>query len=253
MAGADGSQRCNPPNAADQRNRNARSAVISHRSAAWLWGLVDSAPPQVDVTIVGGWCRPKDGIRVHRTTTLEDRDLRNRHGLPVTSPARTVIDLAAEAGDRELEGITAEGRANRLLRDGELEGALERSGARAGTGRLRALLRAEGDPGITRSEGERILRRYLRAAHLPQPRTNRKVTGVEVDFLWPAERVVVELDSYPFHSHRKAFEWDRRKDMILRDAGYEVVRITGSQLKHEPLLVIAHIARALDRAARRQG
>jgi very-short-patch-repair endonuclease len=227
--------------------------VISHRSAAWLWGLADEAPPEVDVTVVGGWCRPQAGIRIHRTTTLDPRHIRRRHGLPVTSPANTAIDLAAEASDRELEALIAEARATGLLRDGELERALEHAGSRAGTGRLRALLRAEVDPGITRSEGERILRRYLRAARLSQPKTNRKVAGVEVDFLWPAERVVVELDSYPFHSHRKAFEWDRRKDMILRDAGYEVIRITGSQLKHEPLLVIAHIARALDRAARRQG
>ena len=123
----------------------------------------------------------------------------------------------------------------------------------AGTAILRAVLRAEGEPGITRSEGERILRRYLRAAQLPQPRTNRKIGVWEADFLWPAERVVLELDSYDFHRDRRAFERDRRKDMALRDAGYQVIRITGSQLKNEPLLVIAHIARALDRAARSPG
>jgi very-short-patch-repair endonuclease len=118
---------------------------------------------------------------------------------------------------------------------------------------LRELLAAEGDPGITRSEGERILRRYLRAAGLEQPLTNRKIGPWEPDFLWPAERVIVELDSWRFHQHRSAFERDRRKDMALRDAGYTVIRITGRQLKEEPLLVIAHIARALDRATRTHG
>lgn len=107
-----------------------------------------------------------------------------------------------------------------------------------------------GAPGITRSEGERILRRYLKAAALAQALTNRRIGPWEPDFLWPDERVIVELDSWKFHRHRSAFERDRRKDMALRDLGYTVIRITGTQLKEEPLLVIAHIARALDRATR---
>ena len=74
-----------------------------------------------------------------------------------------------------------------------------------------------------------------------------------MDFLWPDERVVVELDGYEFHKSRRAFERDRRKDMALHDAGYHVIRITGRQLKEEPLLVVAHIARALDRATRGHG
>jgi very-short-patch-repair endonuclease len=226
------------------------SAVISHRSAACLWGLIDR-PTGVDVTIVGGQRRPQAGMRIHRVKGLDDRDLRRRRGLPVTSPARTVVDLAAAAGEYELERIIAEARGQRLIGDGELERALERSGSRPGTGMLRALLRAEGEPGITRSEGERILRRYLRAAQLPQPLTNRKLGKWEPDFLWPSHRVIVELDSWQFHSHRKAFERDRRKDMALRDAGYTVIRITGRQLKDEPLMVIAHVARSLDRGARR--
>ncbi|HEY2162242.1 MAG TPA: DUF559 domain-containing protein [Solirubrobacteraceae bacterium] len=229
------------------------AAVISHRSAAWLWGLLSERPTEVDVTLIGSQCRPKQGIRRHRVKRLDDRSLRRRHGLPATSPARTVIDLAAEASDAELERAIAEGRAQGLIREGELERALEEAGTRPGTGRLRALLRAEGDPGITRSEGERILRRYLRAAGLAQPVTNRKVGRWEPDFLWREERVIVELDSWPFHRDRRAFERDRRKDMAMRDAGYTVIRITGRQLKDEPLMVIAHIARALDRAGREHG
>jgi very-short-patch-repair endonuclease len=203
------------------------------------------------VTVVAH-CGGKPGIEVHRKI-LQSRDLRDRHGFPTVSPSRAVIDISLTAAVRELEAVIAEGRAQGLIRDGELEKALQRAGNRPGTGRLRAFLRAEGDPGVTRSEGERILRRHLKAAGLPQPQTNTKIACVEPDFLWPAERVIVELDSYSFHGHRRAFEWDRRKDMILRDAGYVVIRITGRQLKQEPLLVIAHIARALDRAARIPG
>lgn len=146
--------------------------------------------------------------------------------------------------------MIAEARVGRLLRDGELERTLEFAGRRTGAARLRVLLRAEGDPGITRSGGERILRSHLRAAGLPRFRTNRRVAGLEVDFPWPSERVIVELDSYRFHRERRAFEHDRRKDMVLRDAGHTVIPITGRQLVNEPFLVIAHIARALDRATR---
>ncbi len=227
-------------------------AVISHGSAAHLWGLCDR-PPEIHVT-VDRWCRPKDGVQIHRSKELAERDLRTRQRLPVTSPARSVIDFASsDVTDSELEAVVAEGRARRLLRPGELEKALEQAGQRPGTGRLRALLAAEADPGITRSEGERILRRYLRAAALAQPVTNRKIGRWEPDFIWPAERVIVELDSWEFHKPRSAFERDRRKDMALRDAGYTVIRITGRQLKEEPLMVIAHIARALDRATRAHG
>jgi very-short-patch-repair endonuclease len=227
------------------------AAVLSHRSAAYLWGLVRDRPLPPELTVVGRNPGERPGIRVHRSKHLDRRDVRTRHGLPVTSPSRTVIDLAAtNASDTELERVIAEGRNQGLVRRGELEKALERAGSRPGTARLRALLRAEGDPGITRSEGERVLRRYLRAAGLPQPVTNRKLGGWEPDFLWPSEKVIVELDSWPFHRDRRAFERDRRKDMELRDAGYTVIRITGRQLVEEPLRVIAHIARALDRATR---
>jgi very-short-patch-repair endonuclease len=218
-------------------------AVISHWSAACLWGLTPNRPDDVHLTLV-----------IHRVKRLDDQERRRRHGLPTTSPARTLIDLAAvHATDNELARVIAEGRAQGLIREGELERALEEAGSRAGAGRLRALLRAEGDPGITRSEGERTLRRYLRAAGLAQAVTNRKIGRWEPDFLWREERVVVELDSWGFHRDRRAFERDRRKDIALRDAGYTVIRITGRQLKDEPLMVIAHIARALDRAARGHG
>ena len=230
------------------------AAVLSHGSAAYLWGLLVDRPVEPELTVIGRNPGRKPGIRTHRAKDLPDRELRTRHGLPTTSPARTVIDLSStDTTDRELEAAIAEGRAANLLRPGELERTLDHAGRRPGTARLRALLATEGDPGITRSEGERILRRYLRAASLKQPLTNRKIGPWEPDFLWPDERVVVELDSWRFHQHRSAFERDRRKDMALRDLGYTVIRITGRQLNEEPLLVIAHIARALDRAARVRG
>jgi very-short-patch-repair endonuclease len=227
-------------------------ALISHRSAAHLWGL-DGPSPRVDVTLIGRRRRPKLDVNLHHVATIERREVRRRHRMRVTSPARTLIDLAAELSGRELERLLAEARVRGLVREGELELALEQAGRRRGSGRLRALLRAEGAPGITRSRGERRLRRLLHEAQLPQPRPNVKEGDWEIDFLWSQQRVALELDGLPFHNHARAIERDRRKDMALHDAGYHVIRVSGKQLKNEPLAVIAHVARALDRRARPAG
>lgn len=224
-------------------------AVISHRSAAYLWGLSDQPPSATDVTLAGRRCRQQAGFRRHKLARLDRRDIRTKQGIALTSPARTIVDLAAEAGDQELERLIAEARVKGLLREGELEAALERAGSRRGVARLRALLRSQAGKAMTRSEVERRCRRLLEAAGLPQPLVNRRLAGFEVDFLWPDHRVVLEVDTITFHGYHRAFERDRRKTMALEDAGYHVIRVTRRQLEEEPLWVIAHIARALERYA----
>lgn len=225
-------------------------AVISHRSAAYLWNLVGTRPVVVDVTLVGRHCRPKPGIQMHRPSLLDPRDIRDKRPLLVTSPARTAIDMAAGLTTDELAKLIAEARVRRLLRDGELEAALARAGGSRGAAAVRGYLAREGGPVLTRSGKERLMRRLARRAELPQPQSNARVAGYEVDFLWPEQRVIVEVDSYHFHGHPRAFESDRRKSMRLTDAGYVVIRVTAEQLVDEPFVVVAHIARALDRAAR---
>lgn len=123
-------------------------------------------------------------------------------------------------------------------------------GAAPGAGTVRAFLRSEGGLALTRSEAERRCRRLLKAAGLPQPNVNQRIEGYLVDFLWPEQRVILELDTYTFHGNRRAFERDRRKTMMLEDAGYIVIRVTRRQLVEEPYLVVAHVARALDRRSR---
>ena len=228
-------------------------AVISHRSAAHIWGLVDAPPQLVDVTVVGRRCRPKEGVRIHTLSRIDDRDVRHEEGLWLTAPAHTLIDLAPDSSLDELERLISETRIKGLLPNGELERALERAGRRRGTARIRAYLSAEEDEEYTRSKGERRMRQLLRAAGLPLPRVNTRAAGYEIDFLWEEERVIVEVDGFRFHGHRRAFERDRRKDMALTAAGYLVIRLTWNQLKNEPFTVIAHIARALDRGARAAG
>lgn len=217
--------------------------VLSHRSAAALWGL-GPAPEDVTLTLVAHEGR-RPGLRTHRTDHLDERDLRARQGLPVTAPGRTILDLAAEVGPDELERALAEARVQRLLRDGDLEAALARAPRRNGVARLRALLAAEAGPAATRMEMERRMLALIRAAQLPAPLVNSRVSGFEVDFHWPDRRLIVETDGHRFHGHRGAFERDRRRDQILIAAGYRVMRVTWRQLIEEPMAVVARIALAL--------
>ncbi len=115
-----------------------------------------------------------------------------------------------------------------LVREAELERALERAGQRTGVGRMQAFLRHEVGPSLTRSDGERRLRRLIRVARLPMPIVNTRVAGFEVDFLWPDQRVIVEAQGYRYHRHGGAFERDHRKAMALENAGYHVIRTPGA-------------------------
>jgi very-short-patch-repair endonuclease len=225
-------------------------AVLCGRSALYVWGVLETEPPEVEILVAGRHCRRRRGIGLHLIDALPDREVRRRHGLPLTFPARALIEYAAGASPDELGDAVAEARIGKLVREGELEAAAKRAGALHGAAQMRAFLREEGGPAITRSRAERRFRRLLQAAQLPQPRVNAPVAGVMPDFLWEAEKVVLEVDGYKFHGHRRAFEADRKKDRILADAGYHVVRVTWRQFTQEPLALIAHIARMLDRRSR---
>ena len=225
-------------------------AILSHGTAAHLWGLRGTAPATIDVSVVGRQPRSKPGLQVHRVSAFHPRDLRRRDGLPLTSPARTLVDLAAAVAVDELERLVSEARVRNLIRPGDLETALSRAGHRPGVARMGALLEGEEEPDITHSKGERTLRRLLRDAQIAQPRANVRIGRWLVDFLWPDEKLVVEFDGFKFHGHRRAFERDRRKDVELAEAGYLVLRFTWRRLEDELLAVIASIARALGRRSR---
>ena len=113
------------------------------------------------------------------------------------------------------------------------------------------MLGQPGGPQRTRSGGERKMLNLIRAAGLPVPSTDVLIAGFTADFVWPDQRLIVELDGYPYHRDRAAFERDHRRDIVHRNSGYDVLRFTGRQLEEEPFLVITAIARALDRRTRR--
>jgi very-short-patch-repair endonuclease len=208
---------------------------------------------EVEVTVVGRDCRSRDGLRVHTVERLNFRDRGRRSGIPVTSVARTVIDASATADYEEAERMIAEACALKLTNEQHILAAAGRAPNRAGVARVRAILGQPGGPRRTRSGGERVLLRLIRAAGLPVPATDVPLLGFTADFFWPEQRLIVELDSYPAHGHRAAFERDHRRDVVHRDAGYEVLRFTGRQLEQEPFYLLSVIARALERLSRTRG
>ncbi|HEX2160857.1 MAG TPA: type IV toxin-antitoxin system AbiEi family antitoxin domain-containing protein [Thermoleophilaceae bacterium] len=224
------------------------TAVLSHRSAAAAWGLLPKSPGAVDVTVPSRDCRPRAGIRAHTTSDLPSDDVSRLDRLPLTTVARTLVELAGEVETRELERALDEAAARRLATHTEIRSVLRRAKGRSGTRALRDLLDDLDGPRLTRSEAERRLLALLRVARLPLPQTNVRVGCHEVDALWQSQRLVVEVDGYAFHSSRAAFERDRLRDSDLQARGLRVVRITWRQLSDEPEATVARIARVLGAA-----
>lgn len=172
-------------------------AVISHESAAYLWGMSPRCPRLIHVTVPGTARRARrEGIVLHYSTTLEPADTTRRENIPVTKPERTRRDLGW-------------------------------------------------DRAPTRSGLERRFLRICRAHSIPRPEVNVKVGPHLVDFLWRAERLIVEVDGYAYHSDREAFRTDRARDRHLRARGFEVLRFADDELDDEPAVataLLAHLA-----------
>jgi very-short-patch-repair endonuclease len=220
------------------------NAVLSHETAAALWGLTP-APSFVAITLIGRHPRSQPGLRLHEVDLLDVRDAQMQMGFPVTSPARTLIDCASR--DPALDRLLNEARVLKLVSDAKIQAAMERCPGRTGIKALRALLAAEVDSGFTRSRAERILKRMVSQAGLERPVFNTPVIGVEADAYWPRLKLVIEVDGYHAHAHWAAFQRDRAKANKLVAAGYVVLRFTWHQLTRWPMQVVAEIARTLAR------
>ncbi len=173
--------------------------------------------------------------------------MRDVGAIPVTAPARTLLDNAARLPARELADAVELAQVKRLVTKRDIAAAIQRSPRRPGATALRALLE---EPAFTRSLAERKLVALLRAAKLPEPLFNADVEGFEVDALWPRQRVALEFDSYSFHATRSAFERDRRKSAALTRKRYIVLRTTWRELTAQSHLLIARTAEALALSAR---
>lgn len=208
----------------------ATGGVLSHHSAAALWGFRPPHEGDPHVTVQNREARSRPGLRVHRTASLNAAVL---NGLPLTTPARTLHDLTPLLAPHELD---------RAVEEAVIRGLVTPQQLTTWPALRRATIE---EPQITRSEGERRLRALIRAARLPRPQTNTTVAGWEVDAVWHARRLVVEVDGFAYHGNRAAFERDRRRDAALVAAAYRVVRITWRQLVDEPHAVVALLARLL--------
>lgn len=224
-------------------------SVASHLSAAHLWGLLRYRPETFHVTAPTNR-RQRQGFRTH-CAALEAADLTVEDRIPVTSLARTQLDLAATLSEERLKRTLDRSEELRIFDLRELDAVIERYGGHPGAGRLRRALDIyRPDPAFTRSGLEERFLDLVRKAGLPQPAMNCVVVGHELDAYWEAERFAVELDVYETHGTHAAFETDRLRNEDLLLAGIAVDRITGPRLKREPRRVMERLAILL---ARRRG
>jgi very-short-patch-repair endonuclease len=230
-------------------------AALSHRSAGALWGVRPNAARRPDVSVPrSGGERP--GVRVHRPRSLSPDEVTTRHAIPVTTPARTVLDLAA---------ILPRGDLERLLAQVEIEAVTDYPALRAiaaahpghrGAARLRRTLdEFEAGTALTKSDLERLFLKICRDHGLPAPLVNQHVDQDEVDFLFPVQRLIVEADSWTYHRTRHRFERDRRRDAAHTLAGYRTLRFTDRDLERAPRTIAQTVRTALgeQRAASSQG
>lgn len=222
-------------------------ALLSRRSAGRLWGLLAPAGEWVEVTRPDRRIR-RDGIVSHRAEVLSD-ERQIVDGIPVTSPFRTIFDLAAVLDLRGLERALHEAEVRGLRDRVSLPMLLERYPGRRGTRNLRAVLSSDEPAGITRNEFEEAFLASVDAYGLPRPRMNAdlSVRGrfFEIDALWDAQRLAVELDSRGVHGTPKRFESDRQRDRILVAEGWRTMRVTWRQLQEEPDAIAADLRSAL--------
>jgi hypothetical protein len=193
-------------------------AALSHESALALWGL-RTWPNTPEVTAHKERRRP--GITTHRSTTLTG-DVWTRHAVRVTHPVRTICDVAPRRSDRQLIRLVQEARIAKHLNDTALRRLLVRCP------RLQALIDPDQNP--TRSQLEDDFVAWIIKHKLPMPLINTKLNGREVDALYEAEKLIIELDGWPYHSGREAFHSDHQRDSDHRTLGFDTIRYTGEQL-----------------------
>jgi very-short-patch-repair endonuclease len=225
-------------------------AALSHASAAALWDLRRSGARLVDVT-ARRTGRKRPGIRIHRPRTLPPNEVTMRDGIPVTTPARTILDLAAVLTASRLEHLLDQAEIQELTDYRSLDAIARAHPGHHGAAKLQRATRTHyAGTDLTRSELEILFKQLCRDHGLPAPRVNAQIAGLEVDFHFPHARVAIETDGWAFHRTRHAFENDRRRDATLTRAGYRTLRFTHRQIAREPATVAATLAAAVvDRRA----
>ncbi len=223
-------------------------SVLSHRSAAALWGIGQERRGRIDVSVpFASFNHPPD-IRVHRRYGLRPDDLTVESEIPVTAPIRTLLDLAAEVDEPELDRAVNEADRLDLVDPERLREAMGAYRGERGVARLRRLIDRRTFR-LTDSELERLFLQLVRRAKLPLPLTGRYVSGFKVDFFWPDLGLVVETDGLRYHRTPAQQARDRARDQAHLAAGLTPLRFTHGQVKFEP----EHVRETLATVAARRG
>lgn len=208
-------------------------AVLSHASAAAAWDLRRTSARLIDVSVPTRAGRERRaGLRLHRSATLTSRDVAEIRGVPVTSVARTIIDLSRTLKGRALEHVVDLADQRGLVDFADLRTANSAS--------LQAVLQNY-RPAPTRSELEERFLRLCDDHGIPRPETNTLIEGILVDFVWRERRVIVEVDGYAYHRSPAAFERDRERDVRLTTNGWTVLRFTWRQITRRAAWVAAAV------------
>lgn len=221
-------------------------AVLSHSSAAALWGIRDKETRQIEVTVPAGRFPRRPGIRVHRRAALTAKDLTRHRGIPVTTPACTLIDMAARLTTGQTEAAVNEADQLDLIDPEKLRREIDARPGRTGTRPLRRLL-DHATFVLTTTELERLFLPIARRAGLPKPQTQVRLNGFKVDFYWPEPKLVVETDSLRYHRTAAKQMKDVLRDQAHAVADVERLRFTHAQVAYEP----AHVESTLRAVARR--
>ena len=214
--------------------RQRRRAQPCHRRRR-LGDCARSAPALIHVTVPGDRGRKRrPGIRIHRSRTLTPDDTTTHLGIPITTPARTIIDLASTLEPLPLEQALDQADRRGLIDFAELK-------ARPIPRSLQAILARYTGPTFTRSELEDRFHALCDTHDLPRPISNTIIEGEDVDFAWRAKRLIVEVDGYGYHRSPSRFETDRERDVMLTLAGWNVMRFTWTQVTTRPDWVAAAV------------
>ncbi|HKB50550.1 MAG TPA: DUF559 domain-containing protein [Solirubrobacterales bacterium] len=223
-----------------------QGVALSHRSAAALWGIGTEPAGRVEVTSRSSSYLRRPGIGVHRRPSLKSADVTSCHGIPLTCPVRTLLDLAAQIDSGCLERAINEADRLDLVSPDALRQALGEYKGQPGVARLRTVLDRRTFR-LTRSELERLFLPLVEQAGLPRPSTKQWVNGFEVDFYWPQLGFVVETDGLRYHRTPAQQARDRLRDQTHTAAGLTPLRFTHAQVKFEPV----HVCKTLTAVARR--
>ena len=223
------------------------NAVLSHASAAAAWELRRPGAGAIHVTVPGSQGRKRrNGIVVHRIATLDPDETTSHRAIPITTPVRTVIDLATTLNGRPLEQALDRAEQLRLVDFADLARRVADRPGRPGSPSLQAVLSLyTAGSTVTRSDLEERFLALCDDHGLRRPDVNTRIEGVEVDFVWRDSRLIVEGDGYAYHRSPSAFETNRERDVILALAGWQVLRFTWTQVTRRATWVARAIARRM--------